>query len=393
MSLATATPTAPAAPAPELAPVVANAPAPIVAAPSTPEPEGDLSSAFSDTFRSQSVAPVEPVAPTPAPQVPSQLYSQAVALGLTVNEQATAEEIAQQVMQEYQRLQPLAQYGQGLMPFAQEFQSYLQQRNAPQQQPAPATPPEWTPESYFREQWKAPQWQDQYTQVLQRGMVRADETTGLYVAAPGYEAAVAPILPGLNQAMDQQTTQWQQLMRSNPYQDFYEKLREPMQRAWTQDLEAAIEKRFQEREQQNTVQSFERENASWLYGQDGKSLSPQGEQFYNVVEELQQSGITDPQKLIAMGKKYAGITGQAPAAPAPVAAPVPTPQVPAPQPAPAPAPQPNSFLNNALQRAAHQPQGGANHVQSYDSPVVATSGELNSMFVSGFRATQGQPAV
>lgn len=379
---------APAAPAPQ--------------APSDPAGDYDFQSAFSGDFLGQSPdnqpAPGEPSGPQGGadpgqePQA-NPFVEQARSLGLNVRDDASQEEVFQAITDQYQQLQPYAQYGQSLMPHAQQISNLLAQQQRAQQQRAQQQPEEdeWSPEQYFKQKWKAPEWDDQYTMAIQNGMVERDAQTGLYKAVPGYEMMVSGILPGLNEAHQHQAQQWQALMRGNPYENFYNALREPLQRSWKEDISSEIHRQLGRHERLNAVQQFEAENADWMYQQDARGQyvpTEIGGQFLQNVKMLRDSGMNDPGQIIQVAQAMLGQPPQQPAGDAPEGDQHPT--IPFPQQQQRPAPQQQSpqrtFMQNALDKAGHRPSSGASAADSPDAPATVSQGDLDNMFTNAQRA-------
>jgi hypothetical protein len=331
---------------------------------------------------SQSPPATPPVAPQPAQpaaQPPNPLFEMARQAGFQLGENPTADEIARMAIQQVQSLNPMAQYAQQLLPHAAEFQKFLEAQQA--QQPTPESPDEWTPEKYFDGLWGS-QWDGRYSTAIEQGMVQRDPETGMWAPVPGYEMIVAGILPGMNEAQHKQTQNWQQITRANPYQHFYEKLQEPMQRAWRADMQKAIQEELSRVKQETVVEQFEQQNSAWLYtNQNGqRAYSPHGQKFVEAFRTLQDGGIKDQSLLLKLAAQLAG----APSAPSPA-----VPAVPAvPNPVAASVTQQQSFLNNAIQQSGHSAGSAPDPV----SPVNVQENDLNNMFVSAFRSSQGQGA-
>lgn len=328
----------------------------------------------------------------PEPAFSDQLREAAVRLGLTVDDGATAEDLALAALQQLHSAKPLMTFAQ------QALASQPQQPQAPQAE----QPKEWTPESYFQEKYGGPQWQPQFTQAINSGMLVRDTQTNLWKPAPGYEVMAGGIVNQVNEAERHTQQMWQDLGRSNPYQRFYENLLEPMQRAWKADMESFVAQQQQATTQKSTIEQFEQQNASWLYRDDpvsgGRVLTDKGQSLFNAISDIRSKGVTDPETLLELASLKAGIQSGAPSqvaakAEAPSqpqagqAAEQPASQAPSPPQAAtngeSQAPQ-QSFLESALRRASHSPS--ANGHSSEASPPAMTEGDLNSMFVQAFRS-------
>jgi len=367
-------------PPPGAAPAVPPSPTP------APEPQAQASQ--------QSA----PAAPTPAPVSP---WAQAAEAAGLSHDGLNEEQLAQAVRDYIGSTRPYVAYGQQVAPYADQIREFFERQGQPATPAAAASdgkpaPEEWSEERYFQEKWDAPKWDNSYTFAIQQGMVQRNQDTGLYEAAPGYESLVIGLLPGLNQAASFTAQQWQDITRGNPYRQFYDVLAEPMRRQWQSDMQKLIAEEFERYGVSQHVNSFEAENASWLYTVDPQTgnrvLTPQGQTFYQEIETLQEAGVTDPQRLITLAMRHISASTPlvAPQSGAPDAATQPPP-VPAPAASPqvASAAQQATFLQNALQRASHSPQAGGYVQPAPDHPVTVNEQELGNMFVTEFRNAQG----
>lgn len=392
---------------------------PAPAASQSPSEDRSYESAFSEAQTSQSAAPQQssspPAAPTPAaPQAPaspaaaaapaqpqssappaaapapqpSPLLAQARAAGLPLDGITTEAQLAQALLEQYQRVIPYVQIGQQFAPHITDFQSYLANRGQQPAQPAAPQEPEWSLDSYFDKAWDVPKWENTYDFAITNGLVQRDPESGLFVPTPGAEAMVAPILTGLNQAEAQIRQQRQQLFEGNPLRNIWDKFQEPIERIIEQRVEKLVGERFQQVEQTDFVDQFENANRSWLYDAAGQPTA-QGQQFYNQIDALQQAGVTDPKTLISLAQRLAGV-GVTPAAPASPAGGAPAPSPTAGAPAQPVTPEANSqakkdtFLNRALANAAHQPQSQGHMQSNPDAPVVTGQGDLDQLFTNAF---------
>lgn len=300
------------------------------------------------------------------------------------------------MLAQMQQVMPYAQYGQALIPHADQIREFF----ATQGQAAAAATPEadpaanaFDPDKYFAEQWQAPKWEEQYTFAIQKGLVQTDPDTGLFVASPGYEVMVTPILAGLNQAKQWQSNQWRAITESNPYQHFYSKLQEPIQRLIDERVSQLVGNKLGDFQTVNHIEQFERENSHWLYQNNNgqQALTDKGKAFYTEIKRARHEyGLSDPQAILNLAGRLAGVTfgpaAQQPAAPPPAqggpAAPAVT------QPAAAAQAQP-SFLQNALDRASHSAASSGFTTHDPANPAPVAQNELESMFVGAFQASKG----
>ncbi len=388
----------------------ASAPVTTAQVPSAPPVEsGDLSQMFSaaqssaseaTTSQSSAATAIEPsvsAGSTPSAPSVSALAAQAAQLGIELPATATDAEVATALMGRYQQMAPMAQYAQSLLPHADAINEFFATRGqAPSQSDAQSAQDEWSLDSHFQKHWDGPKLTAEMQFAINQGMVVRDPETGLMVPKAGMEMMVAPILQGLNHALN-----W----RTEAARGFIE---DPFRKTWTalQDpIERLVEQRFQQymkaqQSQMAAVQSqqsaadsvnqFERANDAWIYqpaNNGGKLLTPKGTAFVKLVKQLSGSYSGDAGTLLEVCKAAVhGVSADAPAAalaqatgtPAAVSVPTTASQV--------SADRKSSFLQNAIANAAHQPSGGANTVQSPSGPAVVSPMELENMFMNDFRA-------
>lgn len=382
----------------------AASPAPVVAPQvEAPIESGDLSSMFSaaqaavgqpESAASQSsipeTAPVAPAAPTV-----SALAAQAAQLGIQLPATASDADVASALMSRYQQMAPMAQYAQSLLPHADAINEFFATRGqAPAPAAAPAKPEEWSIDGHFQKHWDGPKLTQEMQFAINQGMVVRDPDTGLMVPKPGMEMMVAPILQGLNQAINWQSDAARGFI-TDPYRKTWDVLQDPIDRLVQQKFERLVQaqqQQFQAVHSQQTaadsVNQFEVANKDWIYqpaNNGGMLLTPKGTQFVKLVKDLSANFSGDANLLLSVCKQavLGAESAAAPAGNGAVTAPV---QAAAPTAAQVSAQQKSSFLQNAIANAAHQPNGGANTVQSPSGPVSVSPGELESMFLNDFRA-------
>ena len=358
---------------------------------------GDQVASSQVTAPTPQVSQASPQVATGSPQV-SALAAQAAQLGIELPATATDADVATALMGRYQQMAPMAQYAQSLLPHADAINEFFATRGQAPAAPAAAQPPpEWSVDGHFQKHWDGPKLTAEMQFAMNQGMVVRDPETGLMIPKPGMEMMVAPILQGLNHALNWRTEAARGFIE-DPYRKTYDVLRDPIQRMIDervqQHLQAVQNQQRAVMSQQTAadgVNQFEAANESWIYqaaNNGGKLLTPKGQQFVRLVKELSGSftGTADVLlnvcKLAVHAQDQAGATASLAQA---------VTQQPAPVPAGATAAQASqqqkaSFLQNALANAAHQPSGGANFVQSPTGPAVVSPMELESMFLNDFRA-------
>lgn len=356
-------------------------------------PSEDLSTMFSAAQAAgagaASAAPASPAASQPAsqpaapaaPQV-SALAAQAAQLGIELPATASDADVASALLSRYQQAAPLAQYAQSLLPHADQINEYFASRGQPQQAAVPAQPSEWSIDGHFQKAWDAPKLTSEMQFAINQGMVVRDAETGLMVAKPGMELMVAPLLQGLNQALNWTSEKTRDFLTNNPYRQTFDVLKDPIERL----IEERIQQRFAATRSQEdavgAVNSFEQANADWMYqaaNNGGRLLTPKGQQFVKLAREMSASYTGNPVHLLELCKGY--VNGASTAQPATPAAPA--------TPAQVSQQQKSSFLQNAISNAAQQPAGGGpSSVQQPSGPTVVSPLELDNMFLNEFRARQ-----
>jgi hypothetical protein len=363
---------------------------------------GDLSSMFSaaQVAGSESAAPVNATEPQVAPGI-SALASQAAQLGIQLPATASDADVATALMARYQQMAPMAQYAQSLLPHANEINEYFASKGQAAAQPAaPVKPEEWSVDGHFQKHWDGPKLTQEMQFAINQGMVVRDPESGMMMPKPGMELMVAPILQGMNSALNWRNEAARGFIE-DPFRKSWTVLQEPIERLIQQRFQAyqqAQQQQYQAVQSQQTaadsVNSFEVANKDWIYqpaNNGGVLLTPKGQQFVRLVKELSGNFTGDANLLLHVCKQ--AVNGVEPAAnpagngevaaqsnPSPGSGPI---QSTAAQ---VSGVKKTSFLQNAINNAAHQPSGGANTVQSPNGPVTVTPMELENMFVNDFRA-------
>lgn len=355
-------------------------------------------------------------APSNEPQISDSLrhlLTTAEQYGVSTDGMTSEAQLTEAVLQQMRQMQPYVQFAHQAMPHVGAVRdAYVSgqspEGNAPPQgsqaAPAPADSGAFDASKYLNEKYGGPSWKPEYQTAVDTGIVHRDPETGLWKPVPGYEVMAGTVVADMNAAQQHSSSFWQGIAQGNPYDNFYNVLKEPLMHDFRALIEETIEGREKTTRSQDVVSRFEEEHASWLYQvnpQTGERLpTEKGSQFLAAVSDLRESGITDPEKAIGIASRMLGVgTTQSPApaqqqaattaqAPAqqPVAQPPATPQPPAPQ----QTPTQQAFLDSALQRAAHSPTatGGI----APDQPQSVTEGDLESMFTSALRANSGPHA-
>lgn len=346
----------------------------------------------------------EPAAPVVEPPTiqSAELLAAAKDLGISTDGMKTAEDLALASLRKLHESAPMLNYAQQLLPYADQIREFFASREgqAGQQNQPAGQQEEWTPDSHFNQLWGGPQWDSQFTEAINSGMVQRDPATGLWQSAPGYEVITGSMIEPLNAAHRHATSFWTELSRSNPYQKFYQAMEEPMRRAWKQDMEEFLQTREQEAATSNDIAQFEKQHEALLYKTNPvtgrREPTEHGNALLSSIDRINRA--QTPQEKLAIAVELAGIGKQAaqqPAQPVAAAQPAqPAPAVPAQQAAPA---QPvaaaptdqrsqQSFLDGALRVASHSPGSNGSGDAMGTAPVQMEANELGNFFINQFRS-------
>lgn len=338
----------------------------------------------SDQSAATSPAPASPPTTGPQPAVSPGLLERAKAAGLD-GEFNDYESMMTAVLDRYISERPYVEYGRSQLASGQ--QSAQQQAHG---EAAPDTEEgdenAFDLDKHFSSVWSVPKLSDNAAWAMKHGVFTEDEN-GRIVAAPGMEQYALPHLTEVNHFATAQR-ELNEKFRENPVKFIYEGMMPALEHKFGQYFQQLNQQTVQTYEQQNFVKQFETDNASWLY--EGNKLSERGMQFKQIVGELRQDGINDPQRLATLAMKILG--------PAPTAQPNTPPATEGEQAGTTPAPAaPNtdrprnpdgtfakptkqeSFLDSARKKAtASESHGGG----APASAIVANEGDLENMFVT-----------
>ena len=206
--------------------------------------------------------------------------------------------VAAQVQEARQvpQLRQLAQFGQQVSPFADEFYKWLDEKQKVQQAAAvPATP---EPEPYWP---AAPEWTPQWEQLLRVDQDQNSPTYGEIVAKSG---ARPDLVAKYHEYQDFQKNQMRLLLQ-DPYAAIEPKLtqREKAQEVRIREIVAEMQ---QQQQQQQAANSAVLANQDWLYqwGPNGQplfnpqtgqpALSQEGTVFRDLLQYSDSIGVTDP---------------------------------------------------------------------------------------------------
>jgi hypothetical protein len=389
---------------------VATEPTP-VAADETPVVGDQASDAAPDASASPEAVATEatdaPAVPVEPPTIQSvELLNAAKDLGISTDGMKSAEDLAVASMRKLHESMPLLNYAQQLLPYADQIREFFASRNG-QQEPQPqtqSTEAEWTPSSHFTKLWGGPQWDGQFTEAINSGMVERDPSTGLWRSAPGYEVITGSMLEPLNAAHRHATNFWTDLSRSNPYEKFYQAMEEPLRRTIRSDIEEMLRQREQEAATTNEITSFEKQHEAELYRTNPvtgrREPTEKGQLLLGSIERINRA--QTPQEKLAIAIELAGMNKQVqPQSPSQAVAPAVATQQVVQQQAAVPAQtqaapvqaapaadqrSQQSFLEGALRVASHSPSSSGSGDAMGTAPVQMEAIELGNFFVNQFKS-------
>ena len=179
------------------------------------------------------------------------------------------EKAAQKKLAEYQRLIP---YANEYMRHREPFEQYLASQHQPQpQQQQPQEKPWWNP----------PELKDSYKRYIVkdqngRDMIAEDAPPEARLAIEDYMTYRA---------------EFAQKFLANPE----EALGPMVEQIAQQKANELLEQQLMQRDQQSYVSTLERDNADWLYEEDGKTPTEEGLAVQRYIEEATQLGINSPE--------------------------------------------------------------------------------------------------
>lgn len=340
----------------------------------------------------------EQVVETPPEQPPvNPLFEEARSAGIEFGEDITDDtSLARFLLQQYQNDRPYAEYGRSsLSRPEQNSQQGGQEPRDPDVGGSPAD--DFDEHKFFSEAWNVPQLSQGAQWALKHGVFQEGKA-GLLEPAPGLEQAALPYLKEIND-YQRAKAQLHESFSDNPIKFLAEKLTPYFQHKLSSQFEQLSQQSTKTYEEQSFVERFKAEHGSWLYTNNGQAYTKHGQEFSNLVSELTQEGMS-----LQAATKYAlrimpppakeGGDPKDPQGTTPTAAPTPDRErnergqfvKPAPAKAP-PAPKKDpTFVEKAKQRAmASHAAVGATH----ENTVVASEGDLDSMWDSAWRAHAG----
>ncbi len=194
-----------------------------------------------------------------------------------------------------------AQLGQAIAPHYQQLQAFMQQQSQPKQAERPA--------------WQPPEFDQRWLALVER-----DSATGVFLAKPGVNPAIADRV--------NEYVQWSDRFSQNPTQ-IIEPLVADRVKA---EVQEAVRAQVAEMQRQQAVNQIVQRNSEWLYQHNGgvpvrdpqgrPIPTPAGAAYIQAVESLARAGVSDPQmqdalaRQIAIGAIASQQTKQQPATPA-----------------------------------------------------------------------------
>lgn len=351
-------------------------------------------------------APEVPVAETPeTPEEPvvNPLFEEAKAAGLEFGEDITdSDALARFLLSQYSQQRPYAEYGRSALSAQPQHQEAQESKRQSQDAPGDLDSDSFDEHKFFSEAWNVPQLSPGAQWAIQHGLFKEGKG-GLLEAAEGLEQAAMPYLKEVNDYQRSRASLHEKFAE-NPVQFMAEKLLPYFQHKLSSQFQELSQQSVQTYEQQSFVDKFKAEHSSWLYNQQGQ-FTPHGQQFNAIVSKYLEKGL-DIQEATEIALKFAPPPAAVPTqkagdpkdSPKPPAAAAPNTEtkdgrgrdehgrfLPAGKPAPAPKKEP-SFIENAKRRAmaSHAAVGA-----TPENTVVASEGDLDSMWTSAWNAHAG----
>jgi hypothetical protein len=263
------------------------------------------------------------------------------------------EQAATRALQQYQSIMPVAQEYLSYRPEFQKWRASQQQPQQPQQQAAPAPQPE------KAKWWNPPEVKDGYKRYMTKDESGRDV---IHPDAP-YDAKLA-------------LTEWQnyradfaQKFLSNPEEALGPMVAELAQK----QAQEIVNQQLATRDREAYVETFEKENADWLFDENTGSVSPAGLLLHKYIDEARERGVppgkdradyaVEKVELELLRQRYAQDSSpqqQYQPQPAPVAQQVPQAQAAAPQPQDL-ASQNMNYLRREASRSPSRSAGAANN--------------------------------
>ena len=261
------------------------------------------------------------------------------------------EQAATRALQQYTSIMPIAQEYLSYRPEFQKWRASQQQQ--PQQQAAPAPQPE------KAKWWNPPEVKDGYKRYMTKDESGRDV---IHPDAP-YDAKLA-------------LTEWQnyradfaQKFLSNPEEALGPMVAELAQK----QAQEIVNQQLATRDREAYVETFEKENADWLFDENTGSVSPAGLLLHKYIDEARERGVppgkdradyaVEKVELELLRQRYAQESSpqqQYQPQPAPVAQQVPQAQAAAPQPQDL-ASQNMNYLRREASRSPSRSAGAANN--------------------------------
>lgn len=352
-----------------------------------------LEQVFTEAASQASVAapPTDPVAAPPAEAAAeaqlSAAFRAAQEAGIDIGQFKSDDELVRHFAKQVSEYRPYVEYANQVLPYDKDLREMIAAKSKPPvQETAAPKSDEWTPETHFRKAWGQPDYDKSWEGFVQAGMVTIDPETGQFVADPRYAQSVPiNVLQGLNNRRQWQRQALERLLE-NPFEETWKAMQEPLER-YVQDR---ISQHFQKHDSVRAINAWEAENAKVLYEHDAT-----GNIVYDVYGNMKptQYGEVFIQAARDARQRFNGISHEdviryASAVATPYLQKQPAPVTQQQQPDP-PQQQKTSFLQNAMQKAAHSPNSGGYSEASDIEPVVLQTRELDNMFVSAAKKNGG----
>jgi len=337
-------------------------------------------------------APAEEIQPSAF----EQLLESAKQIGLPTDTISSEADLASSLMEQLRNQQDLANYGQQMLPYAEQFRNWMNNPTAPApqaEQPERKSENEWNKQEYFASQYGGPVQTPEIQSAIDSGILQRDVETGMWTASPGFEVAAGSMIAEANAVQKHSASWWQKLTQGNPLEALWNHLEEPVNRLVAQRVEEMVSQRESQRDSQSALDNYVDANASWLFTTDPKTgrevTTERGQMFVDELERLERAGVQSQADRVAIAQRLIGLPAQDPpekAATPPAQADTAAAQgslgtaessAPPAQPPVQPQDPRKTFLDNA-RRASHQPSSNGG-TSSPDAPAAMDEIDLETL--------------
>ena len=334
-----------------------------------------------------SPAPEENLISPEAASPESDVLSGLAASGLDTSRFESEADVANYINQlekDRQELETYAQVGRQYMPYAQDFNNYLQQQQAQQAQPEKEESAEQSIDDLRNQLWGKPEYDPSWEQMVQEN------------PHTGQIEGISPYVPANVVQGVQNYRSWQRQAVQKFLDDPFTLMQQGLEPYFEKKFAEMIDGRFSQQQQDAEMQRVEADLANTIYAVDETGnykvdpvtntyqLNEYGQMLVPEMQKLQAAGVTDPVQLKALAEsnlKALAYDYQQQQAQQPAAEAAPPEQAVAPATVPPPSSsKQESFLQKARQASRSPNMGG--RLNSPETPASETTIQNDDFFES-----------